>query len=34
MSFIIGLILFVGVIGVLDVRLPWPKPRDTRSVRP
>jgi hypothetical protein len=27
MSFIIGLILFVVVIGVLDARLPWPKPR-------
>jgi hypothetical protein len=24
MSFILGLILFVVVIGVLDARLPWP----------
>ncbi len=34
MSFIVGLILFVVVLGVLDSRLPWPKPRDTRAVRP
>jgi hypothetical protein len=27
MSFILGLILFVGVIGALDARLPWPTPR-------
>jgi hypothetical protein len=33
MSFIIGLILFVVVIGVLDARLPWPKPRATHEVR-
>jgi hypothetical protein len=26
MSFILGLILFVGVIGALDARLPWPRP--------
>jgi hypothetical protein len=26
MSFIVSLILFVGVIGFLDTRLPWPKP--------
>jgi len=25
MSFFLGLILFVGVIGVLDARLPWPR---------
>lgn len=24
MSFILGLALFVGVIGALDARLPWP----------
>jgi hypothetical protein len=24
MSFILGLILFVAVIGVVDSRLPWP----------
>jgi hypothetical protein len=33
MSFMVGLILFVVVIGVLDARLPWPKPRDAREVR-
>jgi hypothetical protein len=25
MSFFLGLILFIGVIGVLDARLPWPR---------
>jgi hypothetical protein len=25
-SFIVGLVLFVIVIGYLDARLPWPKP--------
>jgi hypothetical protein len=24
MSFILGIVLFVGVIGWLDARLPWP----------
>jgi hypothetical protein len=24
MSFILGLVLFVGVIGFMDARLPWP----------
>jgi hypothetical protein len=24
MSFILGLILFAGVVGVIDARLPWP----------
>jgi len=28
MSFILGLILFVGVVGVLDARLPWPSTRN------
>ena len=27
MSFFVGLILFVVVIGYLEARLPWPKPR-------
>jgi len=27
MSFILGLILFVVVIGVLDAKLPWPRPK-------
>ena len=26
MSFILGLVLFVGVIGFIDSRLPWPRP--------
>jgi hypothetical protein len=29
MSFVIGIILFVGVIGFLDARLPWPRPKGT-----
>jgi hypothetical protein len=33
MSFIIGVVLFVVVVGMLDARLPWPKPRATRPVR-
>lgn len=28
MSFVLGLIVFVAVIGPLDSRLPWPGPRD------
>jgi hypothetical protein len=27
MSFIIGVILFVVVLGALDARLPWPRAR-------
>jgi hypothetical protein len=30
MSFILGLILFVGVIGFFDSRLPWPVAGKTR----
>jgi hypothetical protein len=30
MSFVIGCLLFIGVVGRLDARLPWPSPR-TRS---
>jgi hypothetical protein len=26
MSFILGILLFVVVIGVIDARLPWPRP--------
>jgi hypothetical protein len=26
MSFLLGLILFVAVIGAMDARLPWPRP--------
>jgi hypothetical protein len=29
MSFFVGLILFVVVAGILDAKLPWPRPRDT-----
>jgi hypothetical protein len=28
MVFIVAMILFVGVMGWLDSRLPWPKPND------
>ncbi len=28
MSFFVGLILFVVVAGILDAKLPWPRPRD------
>jgi hypothetical protein len=31
MSFIIGIVLFVVVIGILDSRLPWPAPRPRAS---
>jgi hypothetical protein len=27
MSFVIGLLLFVVVVGIFDARLPWPKAR-------
>jgi hypothetical protein len=27
MSFILGLVLFVIVAGVIDAKLPWPRPR-------
>jgi len=38
MSFILGVVLFVGVVGMLDSRLPWPNPRgrydrDRRTLR-
>ena len=33
MQFIIGVIVFVVVIGVLDAQLPWPRPRPKRDVR-
>lgn len=32
MSFILGTILFAGVIGALDARLPWPKPATKKEV--
>jgi hypothetical protein len=27
MSFIVGLLLFVVVVGILDAKLPWPRAR-------
>jgi hypothetical protein len=32
MSFVVGLLLFVVVVGILDAKLPWPRPghRETR----
>jgi hypothetical protein len=27
MQFVLGVIMFVVVIGVIDAKLPWPKPR-------
>lgn len=27
MSFVLGLVLFIGVLGWLDSRLPWPSAR-------
>lgn len=29
MSFFVGLLLFVVVVGILDAKLPWPRPRGT-----
>jgi hypothetical protein len=28
MAFFVGLLLFVVIVGRLDARLPWPRPRD------
>ncbi len=33
MVFILALLLFVIVIGVLDSRLPWPDPRSSDDAR-
>jgi len=30
MSFVVGLLLFVVVIGLLDRRIPWPREPDRR----
>ncbi len=27
MGFVVGVILFIVLIGILDARLPWPAPR-------
>jgi hypothetical protein len=32
-SFVVGTVLFVVVLGLLDRRLPWPAPRDEAAVR-
>ncbi len=31
MSFLLGLLLFVVVVGILDAKLPWPRPRETEK---
>jgi len=31
MSFFVGLLLFVVVVGILDAKLPWPPARDTEK---
>jgi hypothetical protein len=33
MSFLVGLLLFVVVVGILDARLPWPRPRERERRR-
>jgi hypothetical protein len=33
MSFFVGLLLFVVVVGILDAKLPWPRPRDGEKRR-
>jgi hypothetical protein len=33
MSFILGVILFVVVVGAVDARLPWPDAKQTGSGR-
>jgi hypothetical protein len=33
MPFFVGLLLFVVIVGWLDARLPWPRPRAS-AVRP
>jgi hypothetical protein len=34
MSFILGIFLFVVLTGILDARLPWPKPRSSSREEP
>jgi len=31
MQFILGILLFVGVIGVLDAAVPWPRSRERNN---
>jgi hypothetical protein len=33
MSFILGVLLFVGLVGYLDSRLPWPPAREATKGR-
>jgi len=33
MSFVLGLLLFVVVVGILDAKLPWPRPGRTEKRR-
>ena len=33
MIFILGIIFFVGVVGALDTRVPWPCPRSSAHDR-
>lgn len=33
MAFIVGTLFFVVVVGVIDTRLPWPRPRHPGSQR-
>jgi hypothetical protein len=33
MQFILGVIFFVVVVGLLDARLPWPRPRPNKGMR-
>lgn len=34
MSFFLGLILFVVVAGIIDAKLPWPRPAQRPEPRP
>jgi len=33
MSFVLGVLLFVVVVGILDAKLPWPRPRQPETRR-
>ena len=33
MSFVLGLLLFVVVVGILDAKLPWPRADQTETRR-
>jgi hypothetical protein len=34
MSFLLGLLLFVVVAGIIDAKLPWPRPERRPEIRP